>query len=62
MATEMWGFLPLASPVVNYHTQDVCFANYRTILKEMGHAPLATPGTLVLHQVNDAVGTIQTLP
>lgn len=34
--TYLWGFLPLASPVVNYHPDQVGFAHYREILRRMG--------------------------
>jgi len=47
----LWGFLPSATPVVNYHPEDSCFAHYRTILREMGHedsgriSEIEIPGT-----------------
>ncbi len=31
----LWGFLPLATPPVNYRPEETCFAHYRTILREM---------------------------
>jgi len=33
----LWGFLPLATPTVNYAPEQTCFAHYRTILKEVGN-------------------------
>lgn len=55
----LWGFLPLASPVVNYHTAEVGFANYRTVLKEMGHTSEATPGRIDLHDVTNAAQLVK---
>jgi hypothetical protein len=34
--TYLWGFLPGATPVVNYHPDQVSFAHYREILRQMG--------------------------
>ena len=34
----LWSFMPLASPAVTYHADRVCFAHYRRVLAEMGHA------------------------
>lgn len=32
----LWGFLPLAMPVVNYQPERVCFGHYRQVLADMG--------------------------
>ena len=40
--TFLWGFLPMASPVVNSHADKACFVHYRKILTEMGHADAGT--------------------
>jgi hypothetical protein len=32
----LWGFLPLATPVVNYAPEQVCFGHYRVVLDRMG--------------------------
>ncbi|MBM81811.1 MAG: hypothetical protein CMJ78_14640 [Planctomycetaceae bacterium] len=40
--TWLWGFLPGATPTVNYHSDQVSFANYREILRRMGKADEAT--------------------
>jgi len=50
----LWGFLPLASPVVNYHAQSVCFANHRVILEEMVHADAAEPERIEFSGVKNA--------
>ncbi len=50
----LWGFLPLASPVVNYHPDEVCFANYRTLLDAMGHNAEATLDRIVIRNVENA--------
>jgi hypothetical protein len=34
--TFLWGFLPMASPLINYRTSETAFAHYRTILEKMG--------------------------
>ena len=44
--TYLWGFLPLASPVVNYHPDQVGFANYREILRRMGKEDQAELSTI----------------
>ncbi len=32
----LWGFLPMATPTINYQTEKTSFAHYRTILEKMG--------------------------
>jgi len=44
--TYLWGFLPFASPAVNYHPEDVCYSHYRTMLKDMGHPEMGRIGTI----------------
>ncbi len=34
----LWGFLPMATPVINYKTSQTAFAHYRTILEKMGQS------------------------
>ena len=43
----LWGFLPLATPVVNYHPEHTGFAHFRTILREMGHEDRGRIGALL---------------
>ncbi len=50
----LWGFLPLASPVVNYHPAQVGFAHYREILRRMGKEDLADLDTIEIRGVRNA--------
>ena len=50
----LWGFLPSAWPTVNYHSDRVCFANFRTILKKMGRASEAEPESIEFTHVGNA--------
>ncbi|MEO2048703.1 MAG: hypothetical protein ABGX16_19275 [Pirellulales bacterium] len=50
----LWGFLPLATPIVNYRPEESCFAHYRTILKEMGHEASGRIHTLEFPNVANA--------
>lgn len=50
----LWGFLPLATPLVNYHADEVGFAHYRTLLREMGQDAAAEPGEVELNGVANA--------
>lgn len=42
----LWGFLPLAAPVVTYQPEKVCFGHYREVLNRMGHPELGRLTTL----------------
>ncbi|MDA0832084.1 MAG: hypothetical protein O2955_03790 [Planctomycetota bacterium] len=44
----LWGFLPLAMPIVNYQPENVCFAHYREVLKQMGKVELGKLTTIEL--------------
>ncbi|MFO1007630.1 MAG: hypothetical protein U0929_16830 [Planctomycetaceae bacterium] len=44
----LWGFLPLAMPVVTYQPDRVCFGHYREVLNRMGHPELGRLTTLEL--------------
>ncbi len=44
----LWGFLPLAAPVVTYQPEKVCFGHYREVLNRMGHPELGRLTTLEL--------------
>lgn len=48
----LWGFLPLGSPVVTYHSEDVCFANVRTILKSTTAKSAAQVSEIVLNSTD----------
>lgn len=50
----LWGFLPAAWPAVNYHPEELCFANQRTILKKMGRVAEADPASIELTHVENA--------
>lgn len=44
----LWGFVPLATPVVNYQPDKVSFGHYREVLSRMGHPELGRLTTLEL--------------
>lgn len=52
----LWGFLPMASPAVNYRTDQLCFAHYRSVLRAMGRADGADLATIEIPtaQTSDA--------
>lgn len=52
--TYLWGFLPLASPVVNYHPNQVGFAHYREILRRMEKDDQAELSTIEIAGIRDA--------
>ena len=52
--TYLWGFLPLASPAVNYHPDQVGFAHYREILRRMGKDVDAELSTIEIAGMRDA--------
>jgi len=52
--TYLWGFLPLASPAVNYHPEQVGFAHYREILRRMGKDDQAELSTIEIGGVRNA--------
>ncbi len=51
--TYLWGFLPLASPTVNYHPDKVAWRHYREILREVGKADAAELTTIELPGVTN---------
>jgi len=55
----LWGFLPLATPVVNYHPEESCFAHYRTILRNMGQEDAGRLGTIEILDVENADAFLQ---
>jgi hypothetical protein len=50
----LWGFLPMATPVINYETSQTAFAHYRTILKKMGESEKGKIGRISIHGVTNA--------
>jgi len=50
----LWGFLPMATPPINYQTDATCFAHYRTILREMGQEDKGRLGRIVIPGVENA--------
>ncbi len=55
----LWGFLPWATPVVNYRPEETCFGHYRTILKQMGHEASGRIHTLEFDDVENADAFVQ---
>ena len=55
----LWGFLPLATPAVNYHPDQVCFAHYRTILDAMGHGDRGRIGSIEMTGAKDATAFLR---
>ncbi len=49
----LWGFLPLATPAVNYTPENICFAHYREILSRMGHADKGRVGSIDLPELEN---------
>ncbi len=52
--TWLGRFSPAAPPVMNYQTEKVGFASFRTILKKMGHHDEAEPESIEFTQVGNA--------
>lgn len=51
--TYLWGFLPGATPVVNYNPDQVGFAHYREVLRRMGKAAEAELKTIEIAGLTD---------
>lgn len=49
----LWGFLPMATPVINYKTSQTAFAHYRTILEKMGESKKGKIGRISIAGVTD---------
>lgn len=49
----LWGFLPLATPLVNYRHDEVCFEHYRKIFDRMGLAEKGRLGVIELPGINN---------
>ena len=50
----LWGFLPMATPPINYQTAQTSFAHYRTILRAMGHEDKGRLGRITVPGVENA--------
>lgn len=50
--TYLWGFLPLASPTINYHPDQVGWRHYREVLREVGQPEAAELVTIEMPGVN----------
>ena len=55
----LWGFLPLASPVVNYQADQVGFAHFREVLAQMGKHEAAQLETIELPGVGPAAQLVE---
>jgi hypothetical protein len=51
--TYLWGFLPLASPSINYHPEQVGWRHYRDVLRDAGLEDAVEITTLELPGVTD---------
>ena len=49
----LWGFLPMATPVINYKTSQTAFAHYRTILEKMGESEKGKIGRISITGVTN---------
>lgn len=50
----LWGFLPMATPTINYRTSQTAFAHYRTILAKMGESEKGRIGSISVSGVTNA--------
>ncbi len=48
----LWGFLPFASPAMNYHPERVGFAHFRSVLETMGKPQSGRLGSITLNAGN----------
>jgi hypothetical protein len=55
----LWQFLPQASPAVNYHAEDVGFAQFRQVIRQLGVPDAATPRILEIGQMKDAAEIVR---
>lgn len=55
----LWGFLPMASPVINYKTSQTTFAHYRTILEEMGQSEKGRIGHISIQGFTNAASFLK---
>ena len=51
--TYLWGFLPLASPTINYRAAEVGWRHYREVLREVGRPEAAELAAIELPGVTD---------
>ncbi|HEY9487200.1 MAG TPA: hypothetical protein VIQ51_02645, partial [Chryseosolibacter sp.] len=50
----LWGFLPMATPTINYRTSQTAFAHYRTILEKMGKPEKGNIGSISVSGISNA--------
>lgn len=55
----LWGFLPMATPTINYKTSQTAFAHYRTILEKMGESEKGKIGRISIHGVTNATAFLK---
>ena len=53
-ANYLWGFLPYATPMINYKTDQTAFAHYRTILEKMGKPEKGKIGRISIPGITNA--------
>jgi len=57
--TYLWGFMPLASPTVNYNPDLTGWRHYRDVLREIGQADAAELATIELPGVTEATRFVE---
>jgi len=55
----LWNFLPAASPTVNFHPDEVGFAHYREILREMGRTDAAELDSIEIAGIENSGSVVQ---
>jgi len=55
----LWGFLPMATPTINYQTEKTSFAHYRTILEKMGMAEKGRIGRISVPGVTNGADFLE---
>lgn len=55
----LWGFLPMATPPINYRTSETSFAHYRTILQKMGQEDKGRIGAITISGVEGAAAFLE---
>ena len=55
----LWNFQPLSSPTVNYHPDQIGFAHYREILRQMGRPESSDMSTITLPGIDNAADLVE---
>ncbi|MBL7646226.1 MAG: hypothetical protein JNK74_08575 [Candidatus Hydrogenedentes bacterium] len=55
----LWGFLPMATPPINYRTSETSFGHYRTVLQKMGHEDRGRIGAIAIPGCEGAAAFLQ---